>query len=84
MVNTDYLAEPATNHHNAAELIIALKQLFDDRPVSCRRDLDHATRILAALEGLRINRASPAYGEIDRLRLVWQKRRRAQEDSTTG
>ena len=85
MVNTEDFAKPATNNHDhdehrAAELIIALKQLFDDRPVSSRRDLTYATSLLAALEGLRINRACDAYGEIDRLRRVWKKRLRAQED----
>jgi hypothetical protein len=85
MVNTDDFAKPATTNHDhdeyrAAKLIIALKQLFDDVPVSCRRDLTYATGLLAALEGLRINRASEAYGEIDRLRRVWKKRLRAQED----
>ena len=85
MFNTDDLTKPATNNHDhdedrAAELIIALKQLFDDRPVSSHRDLTYATSVLAALEGLYINRASEAYGELDRLRQVWKNRLRAQED----
>lgn len=85
MFNTDDLTKPAPNNHDhdegrAAELIIALKQLFDDRPVSSRRDLTYATSVLAALEDLRISRASEAHGEIDRLRRLWKNRLRAQDD----
>jgi hypothetical protein len=85
MFDTHDLTKSATNNHYhdegwAAELIIALKQLFDDRSVSSRRDLTYATSVLAALEGLPINRASEAYGELERLRRIWKNRLRAQED----
>lgn len=75
--------EPAghvPDEDKAAEMILSLKQMFDDTSVSSRRDLASATRLLASLEDLHINRASEAYAEINRLKAVWQKRRRAQDD----
>ena len=83
--NTDHFTKPAPNNqandeHRAAELIIALKQVFDNTSVSSRRDLNYATNALCALEGLHVNWALEAYGEIERLRRIWKTRLRAQED----
>jgi hypothetical protein len=78
--NSDEPAGHVPDEDKAAEMIHILKQMFDGTSVSSRRDLTSATRLLAALEDLHINRASEAYAEINRLKAVWKKRRRAQDD----
>jgi hypothetical protein len=64
----------------AAEMLLALKHLFDDHRVSTRSQLNEATRMFCALEGLHILRSSDAYDEITRLRQVWKYRLVAQDD----
>jgi hypothetical protein len=74
-------AELARDEEKAAQLILELKVIFDNHPLPpSSRELAYAARLLATLEGLHLNRASEAYGEIERLRRVWKKRRRAQDD----
>jgi hypothetical protein len=68
-----------TNEKKAATLISELQQTLAGA-VSSRGDLNCATRLLYSLESLGITPASLTYQEIDRLRRVWKKRRRAQED----
>jgi hypothetical protein len=76
--------EPAINDPNhyediAAELIPVLQQMFERR-VSNRRQLNDATDMFYVLEGLRINRASEAWGEVLRLKRIWKYRLSAQDD----
>lgn len=76
--------EPADDPHaqdedKAADLIIRLQQLFEGH-ISTRGQLSEATNILYRLQGLRINRSSDAWGEVERLKRIWKHRIRAQED----
>jgi hypothetical protein len=68
------------DENKAAEILLILKRLFDDRKVSSKRELNDATRLFCTLEGLHINRRSDAYGEIERLKRVWKTRQMAQAD----
>ena|ERR1035438_1271078 len=67
------------NEKEAAELILRLQETLKGA-VSSRQDLNCATRLLYSLESLGITPTSLAYQELDRLRRVWKKRQRAQDD----
>jgi hypothetical protein len=67
------------NEKRAATLISELQQALAGA-VSSRRDLNCATRLLYSLESLGTTPTSLAYQEIDRLRRVWKRRLRAQDD----
>jgi hypothetical protein len=74
------IADPhARDEQKAAEIIPVLQQMFE-RPVSNRRQLNDATDMFYILEGLRINRASEAWGEVLRLKFIWKYRLSAQND----
>jgi|HubBroStandDraft_6_1064221.scaffolds.fasta_scaffold78951_2 hypothetical protein len=68
----------AGDEDRAADLIERLQQLFVGH-VSTRGQLSEATNILYRLEGLRINRASAAWGEVLRLKAIWKRRIQAQD-----
>jgi hypothetical protein len=78
-VNNDDPHSLTANEKKSGRLIFLLQKTLGCA-VSSKRDLNKASQLLLSLESLDINPASLAYQELERLRNIWTKRLRAQED----